>query len=63
MKLREHREALTLLEQHPGWSDRRIAAMLRVAPSTVGRWRWQAGLAPATKSVRGQRRRASITHR
>lgn len=61
MKTREHRDALQLLEQHPGWSDRRVARLLGVAASTIGRWRWQAGLAPALKNVHGRRRRGKLT--
>jgi hypothetical protein len=57
VKLEEHRRALDLLEHHPGWSDRRIAWMVGVAPSTVGRWRWAAGLEPYSKRARRRRRR------
>lgn len=63
MKLDAHRAALELLEQHPGWSDRRIARKLRVSPSTVGLWRWQAGYMPATKKARGPRRQATPAER
>lgn len=60
VKAAAHRRALELLERHPGWSDRRVAYQVRVAASTVGRWRWRAGLAPALKSVRGRRRRGRL---
>jgi hypothetical protein len=37
---RQRREAaLRLLTLAPAWSDRRIAAAVRVAPRSVGRWR------------------------
>lgn len=61
MKLGAHRAALELLEQHPGWSDARVAAKVHVAASTVGRWRRQAGLGLAQKKVRGPRPKLSKT--
>lgn len=48
--------ALSLLRRHPGWSDARAARELHergedVSARTVGRWRQNAGLAPATENV------------
>jgi hypothetical protein len=57
VKLDERRTAIELLQRHPGWSDRRVADVAGVAPSTVSRWRWEQGLAPALKRVGGRRRR------
>jgi len=56
VKVGQHRAALELLRRHPGWSDRHIALELGVSPSTVGRWRWAAGYAPATKRAGISRR-------
>ncbi len=60
MKPLERRRTIELLRRHPGWSDRRVAAMLDVAPSTIGRWRWEEGLAPALKQVGARRRREQL---
>jgi len=60
VKLEAHRRALDLLEEHPGWSDRRIARAVGVAASTVGRWRWAAGLEPMVKRVGRRRRRRRL---
>jgi hypothetical protein len=54
----EHVEALRLLRRHPGWGAKRVARRLGVSPSTVRRWRSDAGLAPAVSPAhRGERRR------
>ncbi len=62
MKLEERRRALELLRRHPGWTDSRVGRMLGVAPSTVSRWRWEAGLAPAERQdhAKGRTRRKQL---
>lgn len=60
MKADARRTAILLLRRHPGWSDRRVAREIGVAPSTVARWRWEDGLAPALKQVGGRRRREQL---
>jgi transposase len=60
MKDRERRRAIKLLRRHPGWSDRRIGRELDVAHTTISRWRWEEGLAPALKQVRGRRERERL---
>lgn len=54
------REALALLDRHPGWSDRRIACLLDVSNSTITRWRTEAGLPRYRKRVRSVRRRSEL---
>lgn len=54
------KEALALLDRHPGWSDRRLARLLDVSNSTVSRWRSEAGLPRYRKRVRGVRRRSEL---
>lgn len=54
------KEALALLDRHPGWSDRRVARLLGVSNSTVGRWRREADLPRYRKRVRGVRRRTEL---
>ncbi len=65
MKLEERRRALVHLKRHPGHTDSRIARELGVAPSTVSRWRWEAGLAPAERQdhAKGRTRRKQVTAR
>ena len=62
MKLEERRRALELLRAHPGWTDARVARAVDVAPSTVSRWRWEAGLAPAERQddAKGRTRREQL---
>ncbi|MGH2997814.1 MAG: hypothetical protein ACRDNM_00800 [Gaiellaceae bacterium] len=55
-----HRQALALLDRHPGWSDRRIACLLALSNSTVSRWRSEAGLPRYRKRVRSVRRRTEL---
>lgn len=54
-------KAVQLLRRHPGWSDRRIARILGVAPSTVGRWRYAEGLGTYSKRVTVQDREQLAT--
>jgi transcriptional regulator with XRE-family HTH domain len=62
MKPDRRLEAIALLRRHPGWSDRRVAELLDVSHSTVGRWRRREGLPTFTKRVgpRRRRRRANL---
>jgi hypothetical protein len=50
-KYRARFKAVQLLRRHHGWSDRRIAREVGVAPSTVGRWRYAEGLGTYSKRV------------
>lgn len=54
------REALALLDRHPGWSDRRIGRMLGVSNSTVSHWRVEAGMPRYRRRVRDLRRRTEL---
>lgn len=54
------KEALALLDRHPGWSDRRVASALGLSNSTVSRWRAEAGLPGYRKRVRDIRRRSEL---
>lgn len=57
MKAAERQLALQLLRRHPGWSDRRVALEVGVAPSTVNRWRHAELLRGYSKRVHWRRRR------
>jgi transposase len=59
-KLAEHRRALELLEQHPGWTDSRIARIVGVHHWTVSRWRVEAGYPPALRQVGNVKRRRQV---
>jgi predicted site-specific integrase-resolvase len=59
-KWAEREQAIRLLRRHPGWSDRRVAEIVRVSHTTVSRWRAEAALAPALKQVGKSRRRAEL---
>jgi len=60
MKRWEHGEALLLLHRHPGWGAKRVARKLGVSPSTVRRWRTDAGLAPAVSPAHSAPRRSGL---
>ena len=63
MKTETRRDVIAHLRRHPGHSDRRVARLFDVAPSTVGRWRWEEALAPAVKSVGSRTQRELVTPR
>ncbi len=53
-------EVVAHLRRHPGHGDKRTARLFGVAHTTVKRWRREAGLATALKSVEDRRRRAEL---
>ncbi len=59
-KYAEREQAIRLLRRHPGWSDRRVAAIVNVSHTTVSRWRAEAALEPALKQVGKRKRRAEL---
>ena len=56
----QREEAVRLLRRHPGWSDRRVAAIVNVSHTSVSRWRAEAALAKALKRVGNRKRRAQL---
>jgi hypothetical protein len=60
VKLEARGQAVELLEQHPGWSDREVARRVGVSPTTIGTWRREESLAPRLKSVGSRPRRGRI---